>query len=156
MHHSSESRLNINTIRPISGEAKESKNSESQNRKDTCQKTIGPAQNKWAAFIEFVPKRNGTLLFCVNYCKLIVVTKRKLYQIPPMDRCIDSLSTATIFSTLYDISGNSQNQNWNNYEKKPTFTLRHGLHRLIRIPFRLCNAPGTFQRIIDVILSSVY
>jgi len=47
-----------------------------------------------------VPKQDGTLRFCVDCRLLNVVTKKDSYLLPRMDECIDSLSEATIFSTL--------------------------------------------------------
>lgn len=38
---------------------------------------------------------------------------------------------------------------------KTTFTSHHGLHRYLGMPFSLKNAPTTFQRAIDIILSAV-
>lgn len=38
---------------------------------------------------------------------------------------------------------------------KTAFTSHRGPNRLIRMPIGVRNAPGTFQRIMDVILSSI-
>lgn len=72
-----------------------------------------------------------------------------------MDECIDSLVDAIIFSTLYVNCGYWQLEIDKSDPDKKTFTSHHGFYRFRRIPFGLKNVPGTFQRSIDVILSTV-
>lgn len=43
-----------------------------------------PAQLRWAASIAFAPKKDGTLRFYVDYCKLNAVTKRDFLLVPRM------------------------------------------------------------------------
>lgn len=72
-----------------------------------------------------------------------------------MDERIDSLGEATVFSTL-DANGSYwQIEIEKSDRDKTAFTSPHGLYRFIRMPFGLRNAPGTFQRTMDVILSTV-
>jgi len=40
-------------------------------------------------------------------------------------------------------------------QDKTTFTCHEGTYKYIRLPFGLTNAPATFQRAIDMILSGV-
>lgn len=61
---------------------------------------IKPAQIEWAAPIVFDPSKGETLQFCIHYRKRIPVIKQDSSQIPRMDKCIDPLSKATVFSTL--------------------------------------------------------
>ena len=72
-----------------------------------------------------------------------------------MDECIDSLGDAVVFSTLDCNSGYWQiplhEADWD----KTTFCSHAGTFRFLRIPFRLRNAPATFQRAIDIILSGL-
>lgn len=83
------------------------------------------------------------------------MTKRDSYPIPRMDDCLDSFGKATVFTTL--------DANWGYWkiplddDAKPltTFKTHEGLFRFIRTPFGLMNAPATFQRAIDIILSRV-
>lgn len=72
-----------------------------------------------------------------------------------MDKCIDSLGKATVFSTF-----DANNWYWQveideKQRDKTAFTTQHGLYRFIRMSFVFRNAPGTFQRKMDGILSSV-
>jgi len=66
---------------------------------------IEPTSSEWGFPVVLVPKKDGTLRFCVDYRLLNVVTKKDSYPLPRMDECIDSLGEATIFSTLNCIAG---------------------------------------------------
>ena len=116
---------------------------------------IEPATTDWASPIVFVPKADGSLRFCVDYRRLNAMTVRDSYPIPRMDECIDSLGSATVFSTLDCNSGYWQIPMAPKDMDKTAFISHYGLYRFRRMPFGLKNAPGTFQRIADIILASV-
>lgn len=61
---------------------------------------IEPALTEWASTHVFASNKDGTLCFCVDYRKLNVNTLRDSYPLPRMDRFLDSLGDASIFSTL--------------------------------------------------------
>ena len=116
---------------------------------------IEPSTSEWAAPVVFAPKKDGTLRFCVDYRRLNAVTLRDSYPIPRMDECIDSLGDAQIFSTLDFNSGYWQVTIDESDKEKTAFVTHQGLFQFTRMPFGLRNAPATFQRAIDIILSSV-
>lgn len=101
----------------------------------------------------FALKKDGTLRFCFGYRKSNAVTKRYSCPILRMDECIDSLDEAAIFSTLDANIGYWQKEIDQADRHKTALTLRHSLHLFIRMPFGLKNAPKTFQRKMDVVLS---
>lgn len=115
---------------------------------------IEPSTSEWAAPIVFAPKKDGSLRFYVDYRRLNAVTIRDSYPIQRIDECIDSLGSAEIFSTL--------DCNWGYWQigidecdrHKSAFTSHRGLFQYKRRPFGLRNAPGTFQRTIDIILAT--
>ena len=119
------------------------------------QGVIEPSSAEWASPVVLVPKKDGTLRFCVDYRKLNAATIRDSYPIPRMDECIDSLGEATVFTTLDCNSGYWQIPLAEEDKNKTTFTSHMGLFRYTRMPFGLKNAPATFQRAVDIILSRV-
>jgi hypothetical protein len=84
-----------------------------------------------------------------------MITVPDTYPLPRMDECIDSLGDATVFTTLDCNSGCWQIPVHPDDRDKTTFNSHSGIYRFIRLPFGLRNAPATFQRAIDIILSGV-
>jgi Reverse transcriptase (RNA-dependent DNA polymerase) len=116
---------------------------------------IEPAAGPWSAPIVLIPKPDGSVRFCVDYRKLNAVTENDSYALPRIDDCLDSLGSARYFSTLDANSGYWQINVSAEDMDKTAFTSHRGLYRFRRMPFGLKTAPATFQRAIDVILSTV-
>jgi hypothetical protein len=102
-----------------------------------------------------VTKPDGALRICVDYRKLNMISVPDTYPLPRIDECIDSLGDATVFTTLHCNSGYWQISVHPDDRDKTTFTSHYGIYRFLRLPFGLRNAPATFQRAIDIILSRV-
>jgi Reverse transcriptase (RNA-dependent DNA polymerase) len=116
---------------------------------------IEPAMSEWASPIVMVPKPDRSLRFFVDYRKLNANTVPDTYPLPSMDECIDSIGEAVIFTTLDCNSGYWQIPIDPIDMDKTAFTSHHGLYRFTRLPFGLRNAPGFFQRTVDIILAGV-
>jgi Reverse transcriptase (RNA-dependent DNA polymerase) len=72
-----------------------------------------------------------------------------------MDECIYSLGDAQIFTTLDCNSGYWQIPVAPEDIEKKTFTSHEGTFQFNRMPFGLRNAPATFQRTVDIVLSGL-
>ena len=116
---------------------------------------IEPASSEWASPVVLVPKPDGSLRFCVDYRRLNALTIRDSYPLPRMDECIDSLGDACVFTTLDCNSGYWQIPVAPDDMDKTTFTSHEGTYRFRRMPFGLRNAPATFQRTVDIVLSGL-
>jgi len=116
---------------------------------------IEPTSSEWGFPVVLVPKKDGTLRFCFDYRLLNVVNKRDFYPLPRMDECIDSLGEATIFSTLNCNAAYWQVAIAPEDREKTAFVCQEGAYQYKRMPFGLNNAPATFRRALDIILSGV-
>nr|GEV33690.1 reverse transcriptase domain-containing protein [Tanacetum cinerariifolium]GEV41618.1 reverse transcriptase domain-containing protein [Tanacetum cinerariifolium] len=96
---------------------------------------------------ELIPTRLVTgLRVCINYRKLNDTTQKDHFMLPFMDQMLKRLARNEFycfldgFSRYFQIPIDPQDQ------EKTTFTFPYGTFAYRRMPFGLCNAPGTFQR----------
>ena len=116
---------------------------------------IRPSSSPWASPIVLVRKSNGSLRFCVDYRKINKVTRKDAYPLPRIDDALDTLSGCRWFTTLDLISGYWQVQLHPDDREKSAFTTFDGLYEFNVMPFGLCNAPATFQRLMDCVLAGL-
>ena len=112
-----------------------------------------PSSSRWASTVIIVKKKDRSYRFCVDYWKLNNVTVKDSYPLPTIDDTLDSL--AKCFSTLDLASGYWQVGLKDEVKLKTAFTTYQGLYQFKVLPFGLCNAPSTFQWLMERVLQGL-
>nr|GEU36161.1 reverse transcriptase domain-containing protein [Tanacetum cinerariifolium] len=83
---------------------------------------------------------------CIDYRKLNEATRKGHFPLPFMDQMLERLAGNEYYCFLYGFSGYFQIPIDPRDQEKTTFTCPYGTFAYSRMPFGLCNAPGTFHR----------
>ncbi|GBB96358.1 hypothetical protein RclHR1_27350003 [Rhizophagus clarus] len=114
---------------------------------------IRPSKSPWASPVTLAKKKTGNYRFCVDYRKLNAVTITDAYPLPRIDELLERYRTAKWFTSLDLAAGFHQVEMAEEDKEKTAFICSKGLYEYNVMPFGLKNAPGTFQRLMDEILS---
>ncbi|UYV78935.1 hypothetical protein LAZ67_17000317, partial [Cordylochernes scorpioides] len=116
---------------------------------------VEPSESPWSSPVILVRKKDGTWRFCVDYRRLNKIAKKDVYPLPRIDDALDSLAGSSYFSTMDLRSGYWQIEVDEKDREKTAFITPDGLYEFQVMPFGLCNAPATFERMIDSVLGSL-
>ena len=136
--------------------AGEKQRSADQQIRESLQSGIATrSHSSWASPIVMVRKKDGTYRLCIDYRALNSRTITDAYPLPRIQDTLDTLATAKWFSTLDLASGYWQVELTPRARRAAAFCTRNGLFQWNVMPFGLCNAPATFQRLMDRVLAGM-
>ncbi|GJV51453.1 reverse transcriptase domain-containing protein [Tanacetum coccineum] len=122
------------------------------------------SDSPWVSPVHCVPKKGGMTVVtndenelvptrlvtgwrvCIDYRKLNEATRKDHFPLPFMDQMLERLAGNEYYCFLDGFSGYFQIPIDPKDQEKTTFTCPYGTFAYRRMPFGLCNAPGTFQR----------
>ena len=116
---------------------------------------IEPSDSPWSSPLVIVKKKTGDIRVCVDYRALNEVLRKSAVPLPKISECLDSLSGSKYFCTLDLAQGYYQVAMHPEDKCKTAFTSRRGLRQFTVMPFGLSNAPGTFQSLMELVLSGL-
>ena len=111
---------------------------------------IRPSQSPWCNAIVVVRKKDGGLRFCIDFHRLNSRTKKDAYPLPRMQETMESMVGTHFISTMDLKSGFWQVKMAKDSQQYTAFTVGSmGVYEFLRMPYGLCNAPATFQRLMQ-------
>ena len=111
---------------------------------------IRPSNSPWCNAVVLVRKKDGSLHFCIDFRKLNSLTVKDSHPLPCICETLESLAGAAHYSTFNMNSGFWQVPMDEESKQYTAFTLGSmGLYECESMPFGLCNAPPTFQRLMQ-------
>jgi hypothetical protein len=113
---------------------------------------IRPSKSSTVAPVFFVKKKDGSLRLVQDYRALNAVTKKNKFPIPRIANLVDRLSAASIFTSM-DLQWGFNNVRIKEGNKeKAAFITSKGLFEPTVMYFGFCNAPSTFQQMMNKVL----
>ena len=111
---------------------------------------VRPSNSPWCNAVVLVRKKDGSLRFCINFRRLNALTVKDSHPLPRICETLESLAGAAHYST-FDLNSGFWQVPMDDASKQYTaFTLASmGLYECESMPFELCNAPPTFQRLMQ-------
>nr|GEU76503.1 reverse transcriptase domain-containing protein [Tanacetum cinerariifolium] len=118
----------------------------------------------WVSPVHYVPKKGGFTVVenedneliptrlvmawrvCIDCRNLNEATRKDHFPLPFIDQMLERLAGNQYYYFLDGFSGYFQIPIDPKDQEKTTFTCPYGMFTYHRMPFGLCNAPGTFQR----------
>nr|GEY18958.1 reverse transcriptase domain-containing protein [Tanacetum cinerariifolium] len=122
------------------------------------------SDSPWVSPVYCVPKKGGFIVVkneendliptrlvtewrvCIDYQKLNEATRKDNFPLPFMDQMLERLARNEYYCFLDGLSGYFQISIDPLDQEKTTFTCPYKTFAYRRMPFGLCNTPGTFQR----------
>ena len=113
-------------------------------------RAIQPSNSPWCNAVVLIWKKDGGLHFCIDFWKLNARTKKDSYPLPHIQETLESLEGSCIFSSFDLKSGFWQVEMDEEPKQYTAFTVGSlGFFECEHMPFGLCNAPTTFQQLMQ-------
>ena len=94
-------------------------------------------------------------MYCIDYRRLNVVTRKDAFPVPHVKDALDSLRGARYFATIDFLSGNWQIPLTQQARARSAFCTHRGLFEFTMMPFGLSNASASFCRLMQLVFKDM-
>lgn len=121
---------------------------------------IKPSSSPWNSPVWIVPKKTDApgrkkWRLVIDFRKLNEISIGDVYPLPQINDILDQLGHSKYFTTLDLASGFHQIRMHPDDQAKTAFSVPLGHYEFTRMPFGLKNAPATFQRLMNNVLTGI-
>lgn len=116
---------------------------------------IRPSKSSWSSPVLFAAKKDGSMRMCIDYRYVNSRTQKVRYPLPRIDQIIDKLYKARYFSKIDLRNAYNLVRIKKGDEHITAFRTQEGLFEYTVMPFGLCNAPATFQRLMNHVFRDI-
>lgn len=114
-----------------------------------------PSFSSWASPSLLVTKPDKSFRFCTDYRKVNAVTKPDSFPLPRIEDCVDQVGNARFVSKFDLLKGYWQVPLTARAQEISAFITPSGLFSYKVMSFGLRNAPATFQRLMNRVISGL-
>ena len=114
-----------------------------------------PSSSPWSSPCLLQAKSDGSPRFCTDYRKVNAVTVQDSYPLPRMEDCVDNVGSAAFVTKLDLLKGYWQVPLTRRASDISAFVTPDHFMQYEVMAFGMCNAPATFQRLVNIVLAGV-
>lgn len=114
-----------------------------------------PSNSAWCSPCLLEAKGDGSQRLIIDYRKVNALTVPDSYLLPRMEDCVDSLGSLRFVTKLDLLKGYRQVPLSKRSAKISAFATPDHFLQYTVMAFRMCNAPATFQCLINTVLTGV-
>ncbi|KAL1275959.1 hypothetical protein QQF64_035582 [Cirrhinus molitorella] len=113
------------------------------------------SQSPWSSPCILVPKSDGSLRFCTDFRKVNSVTKADSFPLPRVEDCVDRVGSSRYVTKLDLLKGYWQVPLTRRASEISAFVTPDAFMQYTVMAFGMRNAPATFQRLMQTVLSGI-
>ncbi|XP_058618161.1 uncharacterized protein LOC131531435 isoform X1 [Onychostoma macrolepis] len=113
------------------------------------------SSSDWASPCLLVGKSDGTVRFCTDFRKVNSLTRPDCFPLPRIEDCVDQVGSAKFVSKFDLLKGYWQVPLTKRAQEISSFVTPSGLFSYQVMSFGLRNAPATFQRLMNTVISGL-
>ncbi len=114
-----------------------------------------PSFSSWSSSCILVRKPDNSYRFCTDYRRLNSLTMPDCFPLPRIDDCVDREGSAQFVSKFDLLKGYWQVPLTSRAKELSAFITPDSFLQYTVMPFRVRNAPATFQRLVNRVLSGL-